>query len=358
VSDLRVGIIGLGGIAKVAHIPGYQAAGVKIAAVATRDGAAAEAVGRELGAAWSDDYRELLARDDIDAVSVCVPTYLHAEVTMAALRAGKHVFCEKPPGVTGAEAAAMAEVSAETGRLLMYAFSARYRRSNQKLKEWIGEGTLGEVYGGHTGWMRRRGNPAGWFTSREKAGGGPLIDLGIHGLDLTWWLMGCPEPVSVTGTTYYKFGNYEGADAQTPDPVMQIHLKEKAKSVYDVEDSAFAFIRFSNGAHLTLEASWALNCKKENRYVTLYGTKGGAEINPLEIFTDLHGTLADIRPEVAENNAYHEEVRHFAACLRGEERPISPAGQGVTVMRMIEAIYLSAESGREVRLDEAKAVGQ
>jgi predicted dehydrogenase len=350
--DVRVGIIGLGGIAQVAHIPGYRSAGVRISAVSTPNPAVAERFGRELDAAWSTDYRELLARDDIDAVSVCVPTYLHAEVTMAALRAGKHVLCEKPPGVNAAEARAMAAAARESARLLMYAFSARYRSGNLKLKEWVEKGELGEVYAARAGWLRRRGNPAGWFTDKERAGGGPLIDLGIHGLDLAWWLMGRPEPVAVNGVTYYKFGNYAGADAATPDPVMQLHLKEKAKSAYNVEDSAFAFIRFAGGAHLTLETAWALNCRQESRYVLLYGARGGASMNPLELYTDLHGTLADVKPEVPENNPYHEETRHFAACIRGEEQPVSPAEDGVTVMAMVEAVYESARIGREVRLGE------
>lgn len=175
--------------------------------------------------------------------------------------------------------------------------------------------------------------------------------MGVHGLDLAWWLMGRPEPVAVSGAIYHKFGNYSGADAVTPDAVMQIHLKEKERSTFNVEDSAFAFIRFGNGAHLTLETSWALNCKQESRYVTLYGTKAGASMNPLELYGDVNGTLANIAPEVAENNPYHEEIRHFVACLRGEEAPITTPEDGVTVMRMIDAIYSSAQSGGEVRLD-------
>lgn len=349
-SELNVGIIGVGGIARVAHIPGYKEAGAHIAAVADSNGAAAEQVGRELGAAFTTDYRELLRRDDVTAVSVCVPTFMHAEVVIAALKAGKHVLCEKPPAVTGAEAAAMGQAAAENGRILLYGFSARFRSGNLKLKEWVDKGVLGDVYAARAGWMRRRGNPAGWFTDKAKSGGGPLIDLGVHGLDLAWWLMGRPEPIAVSGAIYFKFGNYQGADALTPDPVMQIHLREKPKNVYNVEDSAFAFIRFRNGAHLFLETAWALNCKKESRYLLLYGSRGGASMNPLEIYTDLHGTLADLTPEVAENNPYQEEIRHFVACVRGEEEPISPAGDGVTVMRMVEAVYESAQTGKEVRL--------
>ncbi len=124
-----------------------------------------------------------------------------------------------------------------------------------------------------------------------------MIDIGIHGLDLAWWIMGRPQPVSASGMVYCKFGNYLSDDAATPDPVMQRHLKHQAKRAFDVEDSAFAMLRFSNGAHLMLETSWALNCAGERRYTTYYGTKGGAEMgSDLKIFAELEGTLVDIEP--------------------------------------------------------------
>lgn len=353
-SDLKVGIIGLGGIARVAHLPGYREAGVQVAAVCTPRREVAEVTARDVGAAfWTTDYRELLARPDLDAVSVCVPTYLHAPVTVAALQAGKHVFCEKPPALNAAEAKAMADAAEKAGKLLIYAFSARFRRSNLRLKEWCEKGHLGRIYAARAGWMRRRGNPAGWFSQKALAGGGPLIDLGIHALDLTWWLMGKPAPAAVSGATYREFGNYQSADAITADPVMQIHQREKKREAYDVEDSAFGFVRFAGGEHLWLETAWALNCEKEDRYVILYGTKAGARINPLRLFGDLDGTLVDMAPEVPDNNAYLEEVRHFVACLEGKETPIAPASDGVAVMQMVDALYRSAETGREAVIADA-----
>lgn len=350
---LHVGVIGVGGIAEVAHLPGYQKAGADVYALCTRYPERIQPAVRQYSVQnVFTDYRELLDLEKVEAVSVCVPTHLHAEVTKAALRAGKHVLCEKPPALNAQDAAEMQDVARETGKLLMYGFSARFRSTAQKLKEFVEKGILGDIYGAKAGWIRRRGNPAGWFTEKERAGGGALIDLGVHGLDLAWWIMGRPQPTAASGMVYRKFGNYASDDAATPDPVMQRHLKQQEKRTFDVEDSAFATLRFSNGAHLMLEASWALNCAGERRYTTYYGTKGGAEMETdLKLFTELEGSLVDMEPQVADGNAYYAQMRHFVAAVRGEEDPMTTAEDGTLVMKMIDAIYRSAELGREVPIE-------
>jgi predicted dehydrogenase len=349
---LQIGLIGVGGIAEVAHLPGYERGGADIYALCTRHPEHIDHISRQYSVKQVvSDYRELLKFKEVEAVSVCVPTYLHAEITKAALRAGKHVLCEKPPALNAQDAAEMLEVARETGKLLMYGFSARFKATSQKLKAFVDKGILGEIYGAKAGWMRRRGNPAGWFTEKEKAGGGALIDLGVHGLDLAWWIMGRPKPISASGMIYRKFGNYASDDAATPDPVMQRHLKQQAKRAFEVEDSAFAMLRFVNGSHLMLEASWALNCAGERRYTTFYGTKGGAEMeSDIKIFTDLDGTLVDIEPQVSDGNAYYAQMRHFVAAVRGDEEPITTAEDGVAIMKMIDAVYRSADLGQEISI--------
>jgi predicted dehydrogenase len=313
----------------------------------------AESIAREAGAPfWTDDYRRLLERDDVDAVSVCVPTYLHAEVTVAALESGKHVLCEKPPARNAAEARAMQRAAADAGRILMYGFSVRFRAAHATLKRWIDAGELGRIYAARAGWMRRRGNPRGWFTEKARAGGGAMIDMGIHGLDLAWWLMGKPAPTAASGCTYREFGHYETGDSATPDPVMQLHLAEKSPGVFDVEDSAFAFVRFADGAHLVVEAAWALNCEQESRYVVLYGDRGGARLPPLALYKDLHGSTVDLRPEVPDNSPYMDEVRHFVACVRGVEEPLVTPEDGTRIMTIVDAIYASAATRREVLIGE------
>ncbi len=353
-SQLRVGVIGVGGIAEVSHLPGYEQAGAVIRGVATLEpDRIAALIDRYRIDVVTDDHRELLSRDDIDAVSVCVPTYLHEGVVIAALEAGKHVLCEKPPGITAAEAERMDDAARRADRLLCYALSARFGPAARKIRGFVEAGQFGTIYAARAGWMRRRGNPAGWFTRKEHAGGGALIDLGVHGLDLAWWLMGCPRPVAASGATYREFGHYLGDDAATPDPVMQRHLAQQPKTAFDVEDAGFAFVRFDGGAHLMLEASWALNCRGEHRYVTLYGTRSGAEVFPqaASIYSDMDGTLVDIEPYVPTASGYLEQLRHFVAVAQGHEQPVAPSSQGVTLMKMLDAIYRSAETGREVAID-------
>lgn len=346
----KVAVIGVGGIAEVAHIPGYYHAGADIVAVCSNHPEKIQTTVDHYGIKQVfTEYSLLLEVEDIEAVSVCVPTQYHAEITIAALKAGKHVLCEKPPAISANEAIKMQVAAKENNRLLMYAFSARFRNEAQKLKGFADKDLLGDIYGAKVGWMRRRGNPAGWFTEKRRSGGGALIDLGVHGLDLAWWIMGRPRAIAASGAIYQKFGNYSSDNAVTPDPVMQRHVVRQPKTLFDVEDSAFAMVRFANGSHLTLEASWALNCPGESRYATFYGTKGGAELSKnLKIYSEIENTLVDIEAQVPQGNAYQNQLEHFVAVLKGEEEPISTAEDGVAIMKMTDAIYQSAASQQEV----------
>lgn len=350
---LKVGIIGVGGIAEVAHLPGYEAAGAEIRGLATSRPGEVRALAERFGAQHVDtDYRTLLQRDDIEAVSVCVPTGLHEEIVIAALEAGKHVLCEKPPAVAAAQAERMHAAALRTERLLCYALSARFGPAAKKARALMEAGRLGEVYATRAGWLRRRGNPAGWFTQRALAGGGALIDMGVHGLDLAWWLMGNPIPVAASGATYRAFGNYASDDSATPDPVMQRHLARQPKQTFDVEDAGFAFVRFEGGAHLMLESAWALNGRGESRYVTLYGTAAGMHLTPTtaEFFGEMEGSLLDGHLQVPEASGYLAQMGNFVRAVRGEEPPVAPSSHGVTLMKMIDAIYASAASGAEARI--------
>ncbi len=347
---LKIGVIGVGGIAEVAHLPGYEAAGAEIRGLATSRPDEVRSLAERYGARYVDtDYRALLQRDDIDAVSVCVPTAMHEDVVVAALEAGKHVLCEKPPGIAAGQAERMHEAALQRDRLLCYALSARFGPAAKKARVLTEAGRLGKVYAARAGWLRRRGNPAGWFTQRAFAGGGALIDMGVHGLDLAWWLMGNPTPVAASGATYRAFGNYTSDHAATPDPVMRRHLERQAKQAFDVEDSGFAFVRFEGGAHLMLEASWALNARGEARYVTLYGTEAGMHLTPTtaEFFGEIEGTLLDGHLQVPEVSGYFAQMGNFVRAVRGEEPPVAPSDHGVTLMKMIDAIYTSAASGVE-----------
>jgi predicted dehydrogenase len=347
---VRVGVIGAGGIARAAHIPGYQACdGVEVAAVADVNEAAARRVAEEFHIPQVfTDYRDLLALGTLDAVSVCTPNFMHKEPTVAALRAGKHVLCEKPIARTAAEGRAMVAAARKSGRHLMVALQWRFRPEAQTLKRHIAAGDLGEIYYAHAQALRRRGIP-GWgdFVDKEKAGGGPLIDIGVHILDVTLWLMGHPKPTSVLGATYAKFGHRQG--------VVGLMGQWDVKR-FSVEDFAVGMVRFANGASLLLEASFAANLK-DNVFTThVYGTEGGANLLPLEIFAERHGAVTDTAflklPKV---QAHAAEVAAFVEAVRtGGPVPI-PGEEALLATEILDAIYASSASGREVRLrDGAK----
>ena len=279
------------------------------------------------------DHLEMLENSDIDAVSVCLPNFLHAPISIGALNAGKHVLCEKPPARSAQEAKAMADAAAENDKTLMYALVQRFDGSTQTLKQLVREGELGEIYFGKAGYVRRRGVPVGregWFVDKERSGGGALIDIGVHALDCVWWLMNSPRPVEVMGTSYSHFEHL------VPDDVK-----------YDVDDATFAQIRFENGATIVLETTWALNLPGDN-YIKIAGTKAGASLSPFTLYTEEDGQELDKSLDAPSINGFDEEVKHFVGCIVDEKVPISSAEQGIMLMQMLDGIYESAQKGRSV----------
>jgi predicted dehydrogenase len=353
---LRVGIIGAGGIAQGAHVPGYQATeGVELYAACDVVEGRAQAMADKVGIPHIfTSYEEMLKLPELDIVSVCTPPFAHKDATIAALQAGKHVMCEKPMALDGAEAQEMVDVwKAVRGRFgttFSIGFQSRHTRNARLLKRYIDAGELGELYYGRTAALRRRGVP-GWgvFTDRSKNGGGPLIDIGVHALDLALWFLGHPEPASVYGVTYRKFGNRAGV--YNPwgawDP-----------KTFDVEDSAFAMIRFRNGATLQLECSWALNIEKSMSQTVLCGTEGGAQLHPFKIFQERHGTIVDVVPPegVTEGQGRSEppshvlEMQAFVKAIREGSDPLVMPEQALMVSRIVDAIYASDESGESIKL--------
>lgn len=342
---IGVGVIGLG-IGKL-HVQGYsQSPDAEIVAVCdliedkTKQAAAQYGIENTCS-----DYRKLLAMPGIDAVSVCVPNHLHAEMTIAAFKAGKHVICEKPLAMNSAEGEAMVAASKKAGKLFMTAFNNRFRGDTQTLKRFIQDGELGDIYFAKTGWIRRKGIPGfgSWFTTKSKSGGGPLIDIGVHVLDLTLWLMGNPKAVSVTGSTYAMFGP-KGQGQGTWGTA-------EVGGGFDVEDLAAAFIRLENGATLLLEASWASHIKGDAIYTNLMGTKGGAELDPLRIYKDMQGAPVDITPACPDQGGGHLiEVMHFADCVAHGTELVATGEHGLEIARILDAVYKSAKTGKEIAL--------
>ncbi len=278
--------------------------------------------------------------DEIDIIDICTPNVLHSEVSIAALKADKHVFCEKPDAVNPEEAQKMEDAAAESGKVLMVMRNNRFNPASQFMKKYVDAGHMGEIYTGRCGWIRRRGIPGrgGWFTTKELSGGGPLIDLGVHLIDVVIWLMGNPKPVAVVGAAYNKFANAD----------------EKSGGTFDVEDLASGFIRFDNGASLQIEFSWASNIEEETKFYELRGTKSGASFKDgdLKIFSEMEGTLVDIIPRLPEEQIsdHTSNINHFVDVVQRRAEPIIRPEHGVHMIQILSAIYESARLGKEVRL--------
>ena len=352
---LGVGFIGTGHIATQVHLPVFRKLAdeglVNIVAVCDIDPDKARSVAEKFSVPqYFTDYSDLVARDDIDVVSVCTPNFLHLDPVIKSFAAGKHVLCEKPLAINATEGEAMVAAAEKAQRQLMVGLNWRYDNAAQAAHRFVRDGMAGEIYYARAHAIRRRGIPGwGMFTQKDKQGGGPLIDMGVHVLDLTMWLMGNPVPVSVTGATYTKFGTREGI----------IGLRgqwDRAK--YTVEDLGVGLIRFANGASLSLEASFALNIERDRFETSLMGTEGGIHLDPLKyentrLFREESGTLTDTTlASITRGNSHEAEIRDFVdALINGREVAI-PGSQALALTRILDALYLSAETGREVRLDQ------
>ena len=343
---LRVGIIGAGGIARYAHAPGYQAQqDVDLLAVCDVVPGRAAAFAQEFGIPHAyESAEEMLAKTPLDAVSVCTPNFAHKEMTLLALNAGLHVLCEKPIAMNLAEGQEMVTTARRLGKVLQIGLHWRFTSEAQTLKRFVEAGELGDIYYGEATYMRRRGIPTwGVFTQKHFQGGGALIDIGVHTLDHTLWLMGNPKPVAVTGMTWAAFG--KRTDVAMPRGPWDVDK-------FDVEDMAVALVRCENDAILILRASWAAHIEKNMDETRILGTHGGASMRPLRIYQDKHGVMTDITPSgLPEVRPHIEEIAHFCACVRGEAECLVVPEQVLDVQAIIDAIYASAAQGGEVHLD-------
>jgi predicted dehydrogenase len=353
---INVGIIGAGSIAKRGHIPGYTGQpDAKLIGVCDIVGGRARRVAGEIGAPHAcEDYRELLELEEVQAVSVCTANKFHAPIAIAALNAGKHVLCEKPPAMSTSEAQAMVDAAQANGRVLMICLNNRFQPEIQLLKQYIEAGELGKIYYAKTGILRRRGSAGGWFSQKSMSGGGALIDIGVHCLDWTWWLMGCPPPLQVYGQTYQEIGSYHLAYETSWTPADLVGQAKPADWAGDTDELAIATIRLAGGGTLRVEVSWALNNQKTTQYTELYGDRAGARLSPLTLFGQERGRLFDKSIQVPEQEQVRTHglaIRHFLDCVQTGGQPLTTPQQIVNLMRMLDAIYESAETGELIKLD-------
>ncbi|MGX7031458.1 Gfo/Idh/MocA family protein [Vagococcus zengguangii] len=357
--SVKVGIIGCGGIANGKHMPSLAKV-ENVEMVAFCDIIEERAVKAKADYGIADakvytDYREMLADTSIEVVHVCTPNSSHAEISVAAMEADKHVMCEKPMAKTSEEARQMVEASKRTGKKLTIGYQNRFRTDSRYLHEVCEAGELGDIYLGKAKAIRRRAVPTwGVFLDEEAQGGGPLIDIGTHALDLTLWMMDNYKPKYVVGNAYHKLSSTKNAANAwgSWDP-------EK----FTVEDSAFGFVTMENGATITLEASWALNVRDAGEaQTTLCGTKAGADMmDGLHINGEKNSLLYDQKIELetggvdfydgSSSSPEYLESKQWIDAIVNDTEPVVKPEQALVVTEILEAMYLSSKTGEPVFLN-------
>jgi predicted dehydrogenase len=352
VEQLGVGIIGCGAMGREHAANLLTLPSVRLIALSDPDEAGGRRLAHECDVPYCySNYSDLLERPDIDAVIIAVPNALHKAVSLAALAANKHVLLEKPLAHNVADGLDIVGAAERSDRVVMLGFHNRFTAEAQALLRAAIAGRLGTVYYTRARWLRRRGLPprASWFTSMAAAGGGPLIDIGVHMLDLALHLMGYPRPISAFGVACAQFGP---ARAHAAPPV--VGGEAAPADHFDVEDFAAGMVRLANGATVQIETSWASFIgNDEDLGLEILGSAGGARMTNgdgpgLSIFTTLDGEQVDVTPRLPEVDGHREELGAFLAAIRaGTQSPVR-LQDGLEVLAIIEAIYESARSGEVV----------
>jgi len=343
---INVGVIGTG-VGRL-HLRGYATLpDVKILGVCDLDRDEAQRFADEYRIPHVfTDYHDLLALDDLDGVSIATPNFLHMPMTIDALKAGKHVLVEKPMGLNAGEARKMIAAAQRAERRLMVGMTLRFESDIQTVYHATKTGKLGKVYYARASMLRPRAFPGtypktsnmargSWFADRKRAGGGPMYDIGVHTFDCAWWLMGRPAPVAAVGKTYLE--------------VAPPFYKKHGVPI-DVEDLGTAFIKFADGASMLLDVSWGLNAKKSFS-VQVMGTKAGVDVSPALYRSGADGGLVSEPVTLPKNARLEGEQEHFVSLIRNpRKKSLSPAEDGLVVMKVLDAIYKSAAADREVKI--------
>jgi predicted dehydrogenase len=348
---IKIGMIGAGAIANAHCLNISKYEGARLVAVADLSRERRE----EIKNTYSIDrayekWQDLLKDPEIDAVAVALPNFLHAPVSMAALNAGKHVLLDKPFALNYREARQVAATAKRKRKIIMLGMNQRYRQDSQALRAIVARGELGEIYHAKCYWCRRAGSPkfGTWFVNRKLSGGGCLLDIGVHFLDLALFLAGNWEPRAVSGQVYSKFGPRgigEGGWGKSD---------RNARLIFDVDDFATGLVKFKNGATLELNFSWVLHQEAPDRNnVELFGTEAGALLAPLKIFhpSRRKGEYDVVSPQnVKIPHPYENRHANWLDAILGKDKPLCTMEQALVVQKIIDAVYASSASGREIRL--------
>jgi predicted dehydrogenase len=358
---IKVGVIGAGGMLQY-HAAGFRQAGAEIVAVAdAAPGAAAKATEKWGIANAYESVDAMLAEcKELDAVSIIVPNKFHAPLALQCLKAGKHVFCEKPPALKASEVAEMIAAADAAGKKLMFNFNNRARPESQAMKSYCEDGTIGTINSAQAKWIRRTGIPGfgGWFTTKELSGGGPVIDL-LHMIDLALYFMGYPEPAHVLANTFDTFITDKGFKGPWGIP-------DRADGTNNVEAAAHGFVTFKTGQVLTLQVSWAEMVKREEVSVVFQGTKAGGKVERLfgrdgldetaidtcELYVQENGNSVNrsIVTPACEDMGRSNSARNFIEAIEGKAAPLNTPDQAHNLMKIIDALYESAATGKPVSI--------
>ncbi|MBI1807281.1 MAG: Gfo/Idh/MocA family oxidoreductase [Ignavibacteria bacterium] len=332
-NKLRIGIVGLGWVSQVFHLPLLSKfEDVEVVAVCDKDKSRARMIAERFNVhRVYTDYQQMLAKEDLEAIDVCTSTDAHLPITMASLEAGKDVFVEKPIARRYDEAVQMAEAAKHHKRKLMVGMNNRFRPDTLILKSFLEKGELGKIFYVKAGWLKKLSNDNPWITHKDKSGGGVFLDLGIVMLDLILWMMAFP-------------------------PVARVNSKMYMHKTKSVEDSCIVFLEMKYGTSMMLETSWSFQSAEDFFYCDFFGSDGSAMINPLRIHKQLHGNLVNVTPAKTETpfnlfkKSYENELRHFVGAVRELHPVISTGDEAVHRMKVVDAIYRSAAKGKEIVL--------
>jgi predicted dehydrogenase len=350
-SKVRFGLIGAGQIAHYAAAAISQHPHAKLVAVQDLHEERRKTLQSKHALEFAHDaVEELLANKSVDAVYIAVPNKFHIPLAIQALEAGKHVILEKPFAMNAAEAEKAIAVAKKAGVVLNVGMNQRFTADSQKIKQLVEEGVLGEIYHAKAYWFRRAGIPklGTWFGSKEIAGGGSLYDIGVHMLDLCLHTINNFEPISVVGATYTKFGNRGLGEGGWG-------MSDRSETAFDVDDFSSAFIRFANGATVTLDTSWASHRAEGNKEnVEIFGTEGGASLRPARLYRGSAGlpSVYEIVDEIKMNlkMPHQDRFHNFINHLLGEEELCVSTQQALVVQKILDGIAESNRTGKEVRL--------
>jgi predicted dehydrogenase len=359
--SLKIGIVGAGGMARY-HVAGFRSAGAEIVALADPSPEARSRAASIYGVpvTYEDLPHMLSAHRDLDAISVITPNKFHAPLAVAALEAGKHVFCEKPPALNAGETEKMAQAAKKAGKFLLFDFNNRARHESFALMEYVCAGEVGRINSAQAIWARRSGIPGfgGWFTTKALAGGGPVIDL-LHMLDLALYFMGYPEPAYVLASSFRDFISDKAFKGPWGIP-------DVAGGATDVESACHGFVSFVGGQVLYLRSSWAEMTERELVAMSFQGSKAGGlvertfvrdglddtSIDRCELYTVDHGRQVNRRIVLPQDESMGRlrSAENFVFAIEGKEAPLNTPDQALKLMRIVDAVFASSEKGEPIAM--------